>query len=77
MQVDIRLFGALRQHLPSEKRGRTSLTLPEDATVQQVIDQLTIHEFVIVAINDEQAGDYTTPLHNGDTVLLFEAAAGG
>lgn len=77
MQVDVRLFGSLRQHLPADKRGKTTLTLADGAKVQDVIDALTIPEFVIIAINDEQAGDYETTLKQGDTVLLFEAAAGG
>lgn len=77
MQIKIRLFGALRQHLAPEKRGNTTLIVPENATIQTALTQLNIEDFVIVAINDEQAADYDTRLQAGDTVLVFEPAAGG
>ncbi|MEM9954727.1 MAG: MoaD/ThiS family protein [Chloroflexota bacterium] len=77
MTITVRLFGALRQHLPDEQRGKTQLTLPTNATIQTALDTLAIDEFVVVALNDEQAADYDTSLQAGDTLLVFEPSAGG
>ncbi|MGJ3237202.1 MAG: MoaD/ThiS family protein [Anaerolineae bacterium] len=76
MQITVRLFGRLREHLPQAQRGRATLALRADATVQDVLDQLTIAEHVTVAINDEHASEGDT-LGDGDTVQIFEVAAGG
>jgi len=40
MQVNIRLYGPLRDHLPAEAKGRASLTLAEGANVQEIFTQL-------------------------------------
>jgi len=77
MQINVRLFGAMRDLLPPEKRGKTTLELSSSAIVQDVLDHLGIDDYVIVSVNDEQESDTQTPLKSGDSVLIFEAAAGG
>ena len=77
MQIDIRLYGTLRNHLPEEKRGKTSMTLSSDAIIQDVLDELGIADYVIVAVNDEQERDPNSGLQAGDMLRIFEVAAGG
>lgn len=77
MQIDIQLFGALRDCLPAEQRGKASLDLSSGAVVQDVLDMLEIGHSVIVAINEEHDSDTSTQLEAGDKLLVFELAAGG
>jgi sulfur carrier protein ThiS len=77
MQVDIQLFGALRDYLPSEQRGKATVELSSGASVQDVLDMLEIERAVIVAINEEHDSDTSAQLEAGDKVLVFELAAGG
>lgn len=77
MQINVQLFGSLRDYLPPEQRGRTTIELSSSAVVQDVLDLLKMDRAVIVAINEEQDSDTSTQLHAGDKVLIFELAAGG
>ena len=77
MQVNVRLFGSLRVLVPAEKRGKATIDLAPDAVVQDVLEHFGIDNYVIVSINDEQESDTQTGLQSGDTVMIFEAAAGG
>ena len=77
IQVSIRLHGILRDRLPAAARGQTSLELPEDATVQAVLDQFSLNGIVSIAVNDEIELHPDHPLADGDHVELFRAAGGG
>jgi len=77
MQIKVKLYGSLRDYLPKEQRGKTTLELSSNAVVQDVLDMLKIEQPVIVAINEEQDSDNSSPLQSGDTLTLFELAAGG
>ena len=77
MQINLKLYGSLRDYLPKEKRGKTTLELSSGAVVQDVLEMLNIERSVIVAINEEQDSDLSTELHDGDTLMIFELTAGG
>ena len=77
MQVQIHLHGILRDKIPAEKRGRTTLTLPENANVQDVLDHFDLHRIVSIAVNDEIEIHPDHPLSDGDCVELFRVAGGG
>ena len=77
MQINVRLFGSLRHRVPRENRGKTTVDIAPNALVQDVLDIYDIDEYVIVAVNDEQESDNQSPLQSGDTVMIFEASAGG
>lgn len=77
MQINVKLYGSLRDYLPREQRGKTTLDLSSGAVVQDVLDMLEISHPVIVAINEEQDSDISAQLQAGDTVMFFELAAGG
>lgn len=77
MQVNIRLLGRLRDHVPPKKRGRVQVNIASDATVQDILDILGIEEYVLVAVNDETESDTQTRLQQDDQVIIFEPVAGG
>lgn len=77
MQISVRLFGILRDKLPPEAKGRTVLTLPEEARVSAVLESLDIKRNIQVAINKEIVEDMSMQLRDGDTVECFRPSAGG
>ncbi|MFP8874289.1 MAG: MoaD/ThiS family protein [Myxococcota bacterium] len=87
MQVQLRLFANLREILPGdplEHRGRTSLEVPADMNVQQLLDQLEIEPRMaqMLLVNGIQVArkksDRTrVKLSAGDVVSIFPPLAGG
>lgn len=77
MQINVRLFGSLRDLVPREKRGKTTIEITQDAIIQDVLDTFGIDDYVIVTVNDENESDRQTRLQSGDRVMIFEASAGG
>jgi sulfur carrier protein ThiS len=77
MDITIRLHGLLRDKLPPETKGKTSLTLPGGATVKDVLSHFDIDRIVSIAVNDEIELEETHPLHDGDHVEIFRSGAGG
>jgi sulfur carrier protein ThiS len=77
IHVDVRLHGILRDQIPSIKKGQTSLDLPDNATVQAVLDRFDLNGIVSIAVNDEIELHPDHPLADGDCVELFRVAGGG
>ena len=77
MDVTVRLHGILRDRLPVEAKGRTTLNLPEDARIADAINQLALVGHLQVAHNDVVIDDLALPLHDGDTIEVFLPVAGG
>ena len=78
MQVQVKLFSLLRQHLPQEARGEAIVELPDGATVQDLVDHLGIvRRIKILSINGERETNYARPLHEGDSVRIFPFVVGG
>ncbi|MFO7664304.1 MAG: MoaD/ThiS family protein [Chloroflexota bacterium] len=81
MDVEVRLYGALRRHRPADISGAPhlpfSLTLPTGATLDTLCQQLQIPDgFINAAVNSE-AVEISYPLKDGDRVSLFPPVAGG
>jgi thiamine biosynthesis protein ThiS len=77
ISIHIRLHGALRDKLPPEAKGRTTLSLPEGTTVTAVLEQLSLQRRTEVAVNDEIVDNRDIPLQDGDRLEVFRPAAGG
>lgn len=79
MRVHVHLFSVLREHLlPEGQRGRATVTLPEGATVADLIAHLGITRRVhTVIVNDVQQEDRQRLLQAGDRVELFPVMVGG
>ena len=78
MKVNVKLFATLRKYLPSQAKHQVSLELSDDATIRQVLDQLSVPEpdvaFVFVNSKREEL-DHT--LSDGDELGVFPPIAGG
>jgi sulfur carrier protein ThiS len=78
MQVEVKLFSRLRDHLPPESRGETTIELPEEATVGQLLADLGIDEHVkLLSINSVRETNWERTLHDGDLVRVFPIVVGG
>jgi thiamine biosynthesis protein ThiS len=77
LEVNVHLHGILRDKLPHEAKGRSTITLEDGATVGDLLAQLDIKRRVIVALNDGQKKDKTHILQDGDQVSVFKVIGGG
>ncbi len=84
MEVQIRLFASLRECLPQELRGVTTLELAEGASVVDVIEHFAIERRLaqMVLVNGVQISRrfeerQAHKLAAGDTVSIFPPVAGG
>ncbi|MFQ5420761.1 MAG: MoaD/ThiS family protein, partial [Anaerolineae bacterium] len=68
MRVQIRFHGILRDKLPAELKGRTAVSLPDDAAIQDLLDFFGITGHIQTAVNDDLIDDWQTPLKTGDQV---------
>ena len=84
MKVEVRLFAGLRERLPGALRGRATVELPEDASLQDLLDELAIEPRMaqMVLVNGAQAprdpaARAARRLAAGDSVAVFPPVAGG
>lgn len=77
MLIHIRLYGPLRDKLPIEAKGRTTLELEEGATVQAIFEQLDLPPNLLITINNDNKSTPESVLHDGDLVIFFTAVSGG
>ena len=78
MHISVRLLSVLREKLPPEAKGRATLTLPEGATVQDLLTHFHLQNNVVgISVNDELEIEEAHPLHDGDHVEFFRVVGGG
>ena len=77
MQIDVKLFGILREQLPAVQKGKAKIELQDGDSVADLITHLEISRRVEVAINEEIETDETHVLVDGDQVTIFAAIGGG
>jgi len=78
MQVQIRLFSRLREHLPREARGEATIDVLEAATIADLLAHVGIVEQVkLISVNGERETDLSHTLQNGDLVRIFPIVVGG
>lgn len=76
MQIKVALHGILRDYLPRQAKGQTTLTLATGATVADVVDTLQIKQTVTAAVNGRQV-EPSYVLQPGDALHLFRIVGGG
>ena len=76
MEVQLTLHGILRDHLPRQAKGKTTLSLPEGATVADVLHQFKLKQSVSAAVSGVQV-EPGHVLHDGDDLQLFRMIGGG
>jgi sulfur carrier protein ThiS len=76
VEITITLHGILRDYLPRTAKGKTTLQLPEGATIDDVVQQLKIKQNVSAAVDgvEVQTGHL---LQEGEELHLFRLIAGG
>jgi len=77
MRVSVILHSYLRDLLPPEAKGMTTLELPEGARVKDVVAQLRLPGYAIFALNERLEKDRELPLKDGDALRYLRAGAGG
>ncbi len=80
MQVEVKLFASLRRLLPpGSSGGKTTLTLPEGATLLDLLQALKVPLELaqMVLVDGEQTRDFSRPLKDGASVSVFPPVAGG
>lgn len=76
MEVKVTLHGLLRDFLPRQARGKTTLNLPAGATVADVMQALKIDRVVHAVVNGAQV-EITHMLKDGSELQLFRPPGGG
>ena len=76
MEIAVTLHGILRDYLPRQAKGKTTLTLPAGTTIDDVVQQLKIKQNVSAAINGMEV-DTGHILQEGEQLDLFRIIAGG
>jgi molybdopterin converting factor small subunit len=76
--ISVKLFATLKRYLPAGNTDGITLTLPQGATVQDVVDTLKIprdHAGMLVA--GDTYVEINTPLTDGLQLSIFPPLAGG
>ena len=76
MEINLTLHGILRDYLPRQTKGKSTLTLPEGTTVAEVVKQLQIRQTVTAAVNGAQV-ETEYVLQDGDDLQMFRMIGGG
>ena len=76
MEIKLTLHGILRDYLPRQAKGKTTLTLPEGTTVAEVVDQLKIRQTVMAAVDGVQV-ETGYVLEDGADLQIFRMIGGG
>lgn len=77
MQIKVVLFSVFREKLPRENRGRTTVDLPENSTLKDLLAKLEINITAICSVNGQLEYDQTIWLKDGDEVQIFRPVGGG
>lgn len=77
VEVQVRLYSILRERLSPGAKGIVTVTMPEKATVADLLSNLQIDLPVVVVVNKSQARDRQEILRGGDSVLILPPATGG
>lgn len=79
MEVKVKLFATLRDHLPKNSDGKScQMEIDEKTTIEQILTQLNIPEKIpkIILVNGLQ-GSIDQTLKEGDVLSIFPPIAGG
>ena len=77
MEVEVHLYSILRERLPSECKGVARVTMPERATVADLLARFEIDQPVVVVVNGSRVRDRLEELQADATVGIFTPVAGG
>ena len=77
MKINLELMGPLVDFLPDVDKGKATLTLNNDSTIADMLDNLQIKRKVVVAVNGDEEKGLDHVLSEDDEVLVFTVVSGG
>jgi sulfur carrier protein ThiS len=77
VQIEVVLFGMLRERLARESRGRLTIELPEGATIHDLLVKLDANVNLACILNGENERNFERPLKDGDKIQLVQPIGGG
>jgi len=77
LQIRIVLYSLLRYKLAKETKGRLTLDMPENSSIQDVLDYLMIDPPINISINNQIIENYDNPLAVDCEIHLFRPTGGG
>jgi thiamine biosynthesis protein ThiS len=77
LEIHVQLFSILRDKLPPEKKGRTTIQLTDGATLADLLQEIDINRRVAISVNGVQESDHTRQLTDKDLVKVFTSVGGG
>ena len=77
MQITVVLFSVFREKLPREARGRTTIELAQDGTLNDLLAKLDITIQATCSVNGQIEYDQSRQLKDGDEVQIFRPVGGG
>ncbi len=77
MEVSVQLYSILREKLPAEARGHTTLQLELGTTLADILELLEINRRVVIGVNGAYEREHSRPIQEGDEVKIFSAISAG
>jgi sulfur carrier protein ThiS len=77
MQIRVVLYSLLRYKLARENNGRLTLDMPENSSIQDVLDYLMIDPPIHVSINNQIVDNHSNLLEENTEIHLFRPTGGG
>jgi thiamine biosynthesis protein ThiS len=77
LEIHVQLFSILRDKLPPDKKGKTTIQLTDGATLADLLNELDINRRVAISVNGVQENDYSRRLVDKDLVKIFTSVGGG
>ncbi|MEZ4629317.1 MAG: MoaD/ThiS family protein [Deinococcales bacterium] len=76
IQIELRLFGSLRDQLGQGTKGKGNLSLSAQSKVSDALRAINIQQDVLVSIRDQEVR-HDQELQEGDILFIFPPVAGG
>ncbi len=77
MQIRVVLYSLLRYKLAKDTKGKLSLDMPENSSIQDVLDRLMIDPPINVSMNNQIIGNFDDLLAENSEIHLFRPTGGG
>jgi sulfur carrier protein ThiS len=77
LQIDVRLFGILRDRVPNAKSGYLKIEMGNGNSVADLLAKLELSGRVGIAVNENVIEDNSQILISGDQIHLYTAIGGG
>jgi len=70
VKVKVQLYSILREKLPPEAKGKTSLSLKEGTSLAGILEIFDIRNRVVISVNGAHERDFSREVKDGDEVKI-------